>query len=520
MKLASPVGQVAEERPPVTARGSAEPLLTEVLTSTDRHALLAHVELITETDSVAETLELTARLLAEVGINVARLRLDRGGFIIEWKPSNPVSDVLAIRSARSDTTTLEVWCDASVFHSTERAVGAILRAAVIRAGRCSRCLWQLPADVETSAAGRKLEADIVRVARFPHGILITGETGTGKTIAARHIHKLSARSSRPFVELNCASLPEQLVEAELFGYRRGAFTGADRDHKGLFEEAHGGILFLDEIGDLPPAVQNKLLKAIEEKQIKRLGTNHYVECNVQVVAATSRNLSEMVRRGEFREDLYCRLAVLRLEVTPLRERRDDIPALVDHFLREAAREVERSTGRAEEYAIECGAVEMLCTHNWSGNIRQLRNAIYELTSYVTDGEPVRLENVQAVLAAPSALALNKADTAADARAPSTMEFDDEQLATRAISDALRSVAREGDIILPVEVCLLRRGETLKQWAARVKQLGIEATRSASGGTMRTAASRLGLSQSSLKSHLHRARHAPHEAKSNRAGVEL
>src|SRR5919206_96176 len=138
------------------------------------------------------------------------------------------------------------------------------------------------------------------------------ETGTGRRLW--QIHRRSARAGRPFMELNCANLPEQLVEAELFGYRKGAFTGADREHKGLFEEADGGTLFLDEIGDVPVAVQNKLLRAIEEKQIKRLGTNSYVQCDVQIIAATSRRLPEMIRRGEFREDLYCRLAVLTVEI--------------------------------------------------------------------------------------------------------------------------------------------------------------------------------------------------------------
>src|SRR5829696_10198300 len=135
---------------------------------------------------------------------------------------------------------------------------------------------------QTSQQARTMRAEIERVARRPFNILITGETGTGKTFAAREIHRLSARANNPFLELNCANLPEHLVEAELFGYRKGAFTGADRDHKGLFEEADGGVLFLDEIGDIALTVQNKLLRAIEEKQIKRLGANRHVFCDVQI----------------------------------------------------------------------------------------------------------------------------------------------------------------------------------------------------------------------------------------------
>jgi transcriptional regulator with GAF, ATPase, and Fis domain len=169
---------------------------------------------------------------------------------------------------------------------------------------------------QTSEQARTMRAEIERVARKPFNILITGEAGTGKTYAAREIHRLSARANNPFMELNSANLPEHLVEAELFGYRKGAFTGADRDHIGLFEEANGGTLFLDEIGDLAPTVQNKLLRAIEEKQIKRLGSNRYLFCDVQIIAATSRNLPKMIQSREFREDLYCRLAVLTLETTP------------------------------------------------------------------------------------------------------------------------------------------------------------------------------------------------------------
>src|SRR5882672_2783249 len=152
---------------------------------------------------------------------------------------------------------------------------------------------------QTSQQARTMRAEIKRVARRPFNILITGETGTGKTYAAREIHRLSARANNPLMELNCANLPEHLVEAELFGYRKGAFTGVDRDHIGLFEEANGGILFLDEIGDLAPTVQNKLLRAIEEKQIKRLGSNRYLFCDVQIIAATSRNLPTMIQRREF-----------------------------------------------------------------------------------------------------------------------------------------------------------------------------------------------------------------------------
>lgn len=376
---------------------------------------------------------------------------------------------------------------------------------------------------QASEKARRLQADIKRVARFPFNILITGETGTGKTMAARQIHRQSARASKPFMELNCANLPEQLVEAELFGYRKGAFTGADRDHRGLFEEADGGTLFLDEIGDVPVTVQNKLLKAIEEKQIKRLGTNSYVQCDVQIIAATSRRLPEMIRQGEFRQDLYCRLAVLTFEVAPLRERREDIPALVDQYLREAACAVVEHFAHSAPYLIEQGAVELLCEFDYPGNIRVLRNLMYELISYAGDGEPITIEMVAEALGrirerelqTPSAATSSWQATMPSVQSAGVDSANGSQAFwgdALALHHALRSMASEGDIILPLEICLLRRGETFREWAARAKRCSIEATRHAAGGTMRGAAERLGVTRSSLKGHLHRAKSA-HDAAS-------
>jgi transcriptional regulator with PAS, ATPase and Fis domain len=317
----------------------------------------------------------------------------------------------------------------------------------------------------------------------------------------------------PFMELNCANLPEHLVEAELFGYRKGAFTGADRDHMGVFEEAHGGILFLDEIGDIAPAVQNKLLRAIEEKQIKRLGTNRHVFCDVQIIAATSRNLPTMIQDSDFREDLYCRLAVLTIETAPLRERREDIPAMIAFFLREAAECTDRTT-QCEPYRIEEDAVALLCEFDYPGNIRALRNLIYELTSYVNENEPVSVALVQFVLAR-----LNSRRSTNGKRQSGSSQFSNEltSAGTAANMDAatqyslLRSIAREGDIILPLELCVLRRGETFRQWTARAKRCSIEAARQAEGGTVQSAAQRLGLTRGSLQGHLHRAKRVQNEA---------
>ena len=314
----------------------------------------------------------------------------------------------------------------------------------------------------------KLEANIERAARNPHfGVLITGETGTGKTLAAHHIHERSARASRPFKELNCAAVPENLFESELFGSRKGAFTGADRDQPGLFEDADGGTLFLDEIGEIPLSMQNKLLKAIDEKKVKRLGTNNYIECDIRILAATSRDLEAMVAARTFREDLYCRLSVLRIETVPLRERREDIPALLNLFLRDAA----RLNDRERPFTIETGAVHLLLEFDFPGNIRRLRNMVYELTSYVIGDAPIRTEDVCRYLA----------------------NFNAKEVAEK-------TKPREGEILVPVDICIIRNGETLKQWEARVRKCAIEAARRDTGRLAATAR-RLGLAPSSLKQNL-------------------
>jgi DNA-binding NtrC family response regulator len=371
---------------------------------------------------------------------------------------------------------------------------------------------------QTSEQARTMRAEIKRVARRPFNILITGETGTGKTYAAREIQRLSARANGPFMELNCANLAEHLVEAELFGYRKGAFTGADRDHMGLFEEADGGILFLDEIGDIAPTVQNKLLRAIEEKQIKRLGTNRYIFCDVQIIAATSRNLKKMIEAGEFREDLYSRLAVLTIKTVPLRERREDIPAIIAFYLREAARAIASRANQSETYQIDEDAAALLCELEYPGNVRALRNLIYELTSYVDENEPISIELVQFVLKRLNFSGANHVDGTtgnpqrdllrSNNSLPAAGDVNKESAAHESF---LRSIAEEGDIILPIELCVLRRGETFKQWTARAKLCSIEAARKATGGTMQSAAQRLGLTRSSLRSHLQRAKRAQNEA---------
>jgi len=202
-------------------------------------------------------------------------------------------------------------------------------------------------------------------------ILIRGESGTGKELLARAIHHASPRGRRPLVAVNVAALPETLLESEMFGHEKGAFTGADRQRRGRFEQADGGTLFLDEIGDLPPGTQVKLLRALQERSFERLGGGQTIAVDVRVVAATHRDLEAMVRRSEFREDLYYRLNVVSIEVPPLRERREDIPALVDLFLRRFAAEA-----KAPLEAVSREAMDVLLKYDYPGNVRELENLIH------------------------------------------------------------------------------------------------------------------------------------------------
>jgi Nif-specific regulatory protein len=224
--------------------------------------------------------------------------------------------------------------------------------------------------VGSSAAMRSVLEEITQVTGTGATVLIRGESGTGKELVAGIIHANSARGGRPFVKVNCAALPEGLVESELFGHERGAFTGAVGARKGRFEMAHGGTLFLDEVGDMTPLTQAKLLRAIQEREFERVGGTETLRVDVRLVAATSRNLEEMVAKGEFRQDLYYRLSVFPIILPPLRERRDDIMALVTYFVDKASAGNKRKVAR-----ISSQAADLLTGYSWPGNIRELENAM-------------------------------------------------------------------------------------------------------------------------------------------------
>jgi Nif-specific regulatory protein len=229
---------------------------------------------------------------------------------------------------------------------------------------------------------------ISRVASTDAPVLIQGASGTGKELVARAIHFNGPRRRNPFVTENCAAIPADLLESELFGHVKGAFTGADRERVGLFEQAHGGTLMLDEVGDMSPAMQARLLRVLQEGEIRRVGGERMIDVDVRVIAATHRDLEEEVKAGRFREDLIYRLRVLVIQLPTLRERPEDIPLLVDHFLRKIAEERDRPVPK-----LRADVMELLAGYSWPGNIRQLENALQRLTLLAGDG-PVTLGVVE------------------------------------------------------------------------------------------------------------------------------
>jgi len=245
--------------------------------------------------------------------------------------------------------------------------------------------------VGRSPAVQKLLREIQMAGPTPARVLIQGENGTGKELVARALHAAGPRSAMPFVAVNCSAIPEELIESELFGHERGAFTGATQARRGRFEEAHRGTLFLDEIADMSSRAQTKLLRALQEGEIQRVGGNRTIRVDVRVLAATNQDLAERVREGHFREDLYFRLAVVPITVPSLRERKEDLPLLIEHFTAEITREI---GGRAKHFS--GGAKGLFQQYDFPGNVRELRNLIERLL-IMTPGTSIGPEHVRAAL---------------------------------------------------------------------------------------------------------------------------
>jgi transcriptional regulator with GAF, ATPase, and Fis domain len=265
-----------------------------------------------------------------------------------------------------------------------------------------------PEIIGESLAMRGLLSLVMKVAPTDSTVLILGESGTGKELAATSIFEHSLRKEKPFVKLNCAAIPEDLLESELFGHEKGAFTGAVSFKPGKFDMADGGTIFLDEIGDMPLSLQAKILRVLQEKEFYRVGGSRTIRVDVRFIASTNKNLEKMVQDGSFREDLFYRLNVFTLRLPPLRERKEDVPVLVDHFLRQMAKPVE----------ISSVALQMLMAYSWPGNIRELKNTI-ESSAVIAENNYIEPAQLPAKVTA----GFNTAETA-ERKLPANLNLDD------------------------------------------------------------------------------------------------
>ncbi len=342
----------------------------EAATAGDGAAALAIVS-----DNPVDVLITDLRMPGMDGIELLRTLRERGfsqPVIVATAYGDVSSAVSAMRAGADDFLTKPLDLDALLV-TIERVVAR--HAIRVEAENLRRQIRErdgggLRGLVGSSTAMQKVYRLARQVAGARATVLITGDSGTGKGELARAIHELGARASRPFVSVHCGALPETLLESELFGHERGAFTGADKKRIGRFEQASGGTLFLDEIGDITPAVQIKLLRVLQERKLERLGSNETVDLDVRLIAATNHDLADDVQKGKFREDLFYRLNVVHVEMPPLRARSGDVLVLADHFLKRFTEENQRAiTGFTD------AARAKLLGHTWPGNVRELENAI-------------------------------------------------------------------------------------------------------------------------------------------------
>jgi transcriptional regulator with PAS, ATPase and Fis domain len=400
-----------------------------------------------------------ASAFTTLNVTIERITLVRNNERSEIALNQNASGVRRDIEAQVAGLTITVTCINPMTPNVNASLQSLVTMAAIAAqqwtaGTAALLPVETSRMIGSSPQMRELNLEIARAARSTHSVLIKGESGTGKTTAALMIHEQSPRADKPFVDLNCAALPEALLESELFGFEKGAFTGAGTTKKGLFETADGGTLFLDEIAEMKPELQAKLLTAIEQKKIRRLGSTKDIQCNVRILTASSRNLQTMIKEGTFREDLYYRIAVLEIQVAPLRERPSDIAALINNRLLHE----QELTGRSTPFQIQASALKTLVFYDWPGNIRQLQNIISRLTARVDDETPITQTDVYSQLP--------------------------------------HNNVEEGSLVLPAAARVLLANENLYSYVARVQLLVIEAATIAEGNHTH-AAKRLGYRRSSL-----------------------
>jgi transcriptional regulator with GAF, ATPase, and Fis domain len=363
----------------VAMRGAAPNLILSELVSVAGELFPGHVVALEEIDSAGVARPLFGATRSNAGetewaeFSDGAGRLLRLGVLATHEPLDREQRAALSLVAMTAAMALEV--------AVLRSVGERPRAG------SEHLLPELPGFVAASTEMRKLRTELARLAHSRSTVIITGESGTGKEIVARAIHDLSDRSAQPYVAFNCATVPRDLFEGQLFGYRRGAFTGAALDHPGVIRAANGGTLFLDEIGELPLDIQPKLLRFIENSEVFPLGERAPVRVNVRILAATHRDLAALVRDGKFREDLYYRLQVVPVFIPPLRDRRADIPVLARHFLRDL-------TPHGEPPVLAPDALASLIEQRFPGNVRELKNVIERALAYFPDQAVLRAEHLR------------------------------------------------------------------------------------------------------------------------------
>ena len=338
---------------------------------------------VTSADSPGKAINLCRKTAFDLVITDLKMpKIDGIEFLKTIKDHRPETVVILITAYASGETAVNAMKEGAYDYVEKggniEELKQIVRQALLKNGLVSENPVLKNETAESSFCGMigtsremaKVFATIQKVANTPANILILGESGTGKELVARAIHTNSSRAKMPFMAINSGGIPENLLESELFGYMKGSFTGAYADRAGLFELAKGGTVFLDEIGELPPVLQVKLLRVVQEKTFRRIGGGEDIKVDVRIISATNQNLQERVKRGEFREDLYFRLNVIPIQMPPLRQRKEDIPLLTKHFIEKYAREFAKEVRMISSYAME-----LLMGYAFPGNIRELENII-------------------------------------------------------------------------------------------------------------------------------------------------